>query len=163
MPYRPQQLLCVPWAAAVRNWFGLGGAALDRACLSCCRARARVPTNESFDRIDECKRETSRSALLPSIMLYRREKSGNQQKKMLVSAFPEYHIHPPRIRRFTGIRVLVWELVSKSERHGIPILEYASFPDSGHPAPGPSRPSRGFWLDSFCLGVHPTRSLSQYR
>ena len=34
-------------------------------------------TNESFDRIDECKRETSRSALLPSIMLYRREKSGN--------------------------------------------------------------------------------------
>ena len=34
---------------------------------------------------------------------------------MLVSAFPEYHIHPPRIRRFTGIRVLVWELVSKSE------------------------------------------------
>ena len=29
--------------------------------------------------------------------------------------------HPTRIRGFTGIRVLVWELVCNSERHGIPV------------------------------------------
>jgi hypothetical protein len=74
----------------------------------------------------------------------------------------ELSSHPRRIPRIHRFKEVVWELVRKSERHRIPILEYASFPESGHPAPGPSRPRRGFWLDSFCLGVHPTRSLSQY-